>query len=176
LDRARQIFESALRATTTLTVWDMSFNDLGDDGVGCIARALAANAECPLRVLDLTYNNFRSDGARALAEYVASSSTLIELSVRNNELGEAGCASVGKILTSSTLVKLDLSGTRLATSGLHSVAAALRTNTRLTSLSLHDLEDDGLRVIGVALHANASSALCHATCDAFDASGDGTGR
>ncbi len=56
-------------------------------------------------MLDLTYNNFRAAGASALAAYVSASAELTELSVRNNELGEDGCASVGQMLESKALTK-----------------------------------------------------------------------
>ena len=167
------LFSSALRATATLTVWDVSFNDLGDAGVACIANALAENKTCALRVLDLTYNNFRAEGAAALAEYVASSTSLCELSVRNNELGEEGGEAVGRMLASIRLTKLDISGTKLTVGGLGAVASALRVNACLTSLSVQDLDDDGLRVLGAALHSNPHSQLGHAVCDAFDATGGG---
>ena len=36
---------------------------------------------------------------------------------------------------------------------------ALRVNVCLTSLSVQDLEDDGLRVLGAALHSNPRNRL-----------------
>ena len=164
------LFTTALRSTTTLTTLDLGFNDLGDGGVQAIASALAENVGCQLRVLDLTYNNFRARGVEALAAYVSSSLTIQELSLRNNDLGEEACTSLAKILGSRTLSKLDISGTKLTLQGVQLVADALRTNSSLTSLSLQDLDDYGLRSLGVALHANTHSRLSLVACDAFDAS------
>ena len=163
------LLTSALERTTTLTLLDLSFNDLGDAGVASVCSALAANAESSLRLLDLTYNNFRAEGrGRALGEYVAASTSLVELSVRNNELGDEGCPAVCQMLSSAVLMKLDLSGTKLTPKGAEAVAIALRHNSALTSLSVQDLADDGLRALGVAIHSNPQSRLCSATCDAFE--------
>ena len=127
----------ALSCTSTLTALDLSFNDLGDEGVAEVSGALAANVEGDaLRVLDLTYNNFRAKGATALAGYVAASRSLVELSVRNNELGEEGSVAVSEMLGSPALTKLDLSGTKLTLKGAEAVAGALRRNEALTWLSV----------------------------------------
>lgn len=161
------LFAHALRTTRTLTAWDMSDNELGDEGVASLSQALAANRNCPLRVLDLTYNNMRAAGAAALAKYVTSSTRLLDLSIRNNEVGEAGGAAVGQMLTAS-LTRLDVSGCKLGTGGLPPITRALHTNQRLTSLSVQGLGDDGLRVLGVALHSNPHSSVGSVACDAFD--------
>jgi Ran GTPase-activating protein (RanGAP) involved in mRNA processing and transport len=72
------------------------------------------------------------------------------------------------MLESKALRKLDLSGTKLTIKGAEAVARALRVNTSLTWLSVQDLNDDGLRMIGAALHANPSNKLCSVACDAYD--------
>src|SRR3989338_6644607 len=92
----------------TLTSLNLSSNQLGDEGAGRLAEALAFNST--LTNLNLKSNNVGDKGASRLAEALATNSSLTSLNLMNNWVGDEGAGRLAEALAiNSALTTLNLS-------------------------------------------------------------------
>ena len=103
--------------TGGLTALDLSFNDLNDEGVSAVCKAIQSNKETRLVSLNFKNNGIGPGGANAVAAMVAVTGALTSLNLSNNEL--CGLTFIG--------------GTYTAV-GIKAIANALRSNGALTKI------------------------------------------
>ena len=77
---------AALEKNSTLTSIDLSYNNIGDEGVASMAAALEKNST--LTSIDLRANDIGVEGAASLAAALEKNSTLTSLDLQLNEIGE----------------------------------------------------------------------------------------
>ena len=105
------------------------------------ARALAAALkETKLATLDLSKNYMiGTDGTKALAAFCAVSSTLTELSLKENELGDEGVVAIRDALAANKackLEKLNLWKNRIGADGANALTAFCAANATLRRIHL----------------------------------------
>eukprot|EP00900_Chrysochromulina_parva_P006822 jgi/Chrpa1/16140/Chrysochromulina_OHIO_Genome00021933-RA len=108
---------------------------MGADG----ARALAASLErkTTLKELNLSMNGIGDDGARALATSLERNMTLETLDLRRSGIGADGARALAASLErNKTLETLDLRRNDIGDDGARALAASLEKNTTLVKLGL----------------------------------------
>ncbi|XP_072893873.1 NACHT, LRR and PYD domains-containing protein 12-like isoform X2 [Hemitrygon akajei] len=145
---------SALSTNTSLTELDMSENELGDSGVKLVSAALR-NLECKIQTLEMIDVGLTDSGAEDLVSALSTNTSLMELNLSNNELGDSGVKLVSAALRNPEckIQKLGLIDVGLTDSGAEDLASALSTNPLLTGLDLSEnkLGDAGVKIVSVAL-------------------------
>uniref|UniRef100_A0A7S2N9H6 Uncharacterized protein n=1 Tax=Haptolina brevifila TaxID=156173 RepID=A0A7S2N9H6_9EUKA len=86
----------------------LEHNDLRDDGVAALARALTNKATPALRKLQLGHNRVTNEGARALAESMNPSPNMDQIFLNNNWIGEAGAIALEAAIGEGTLTVKEL--------------------------------------------------------------------
>ncbi|XP_072891689.1 NACHT, LRR and PYD domains-containing protein 3-like [Hemitrygon akajei] len=129
-------------------------NDLGDSGVKLVLSALR-NPECKIQKLWLGYVGLTDSGAEDLASALSTKSSLTELDLSCNKLGDSGVKLVSVALRNPEckIQKLELVGVGLTDSGAEDLASALSTKPSLTELDLsnNELGDSGVKLVSAAL-------------------------
>lgn len=93
-----------LRANTSVTHLNASFNPMGDEGARHIA-GLLRNPDHPLARLSLTGCEIGSAGAQALAEALAEDKRLVVLEVDGNAIGDDGGEAFAQALSRNRKVR-----------------------------------------------------------------------
>ncbi|XP_072894401.1 NACHT, LRR and PYD domains-containing protein 3-like [Hemitrygon akajei] len=145
---------SALSTNRSLTVLDLSGNELGDSGVKLVSVALR-NPECKIQKLGLREVSLTDSGAEDLASSLSTNRSLTELDLSRNELGGSGVKLVSAALGNAEckIQKLDLDDVGLGDAGAEYLASTLNTNRSLTELNLNEnkLGDSGVKLVSAAL-------------------------
>jgi hypothetical protein len=112
-----------------------AYTHTGEEGTLAIARALLHNSS--LQDLDLSNNRVGDCGGEAIAHALISNGTLRDLKLSNNILGTRGASAVAMALcTNSSLRCLDLSTVQLCEQTYTSLSKAVDTNKMLRTLIL----------------------------------------
>nr|XP_049616947.1 NACHT, LRR and PYD domains-containing protein 12 isoform X32 [Syngnathus scovelli] len=145
---------SVLSSSRTLRELDLSWNDLGDDGLEALAAGLA-KPQCTLQVLRLWDCNLSEKSGEALASVLSSSRTLRELDPSRNDLGDDGLEALaaGLAKPQCTLQVLRLDECKLSKKSCDALASVLSSSCSLRKLDLsnNDLGDDGLEALAAGL-------------------------
>ncbi|XP_072890975.1 NACHT, LRR and PYD domains-containing protein 12-like isoform X2 [Hemitrygon akajei] len=153
-DSGAEDLASALSTNTSLTELDLSNNKLGDSGVKLVSVALR-NPECKIQRLRLWDVGLTDSGAEDLASALSTKSSLTELDLSYNKLGDSGVKLVSVALRNPEckIQKLELYNVGLTDSGAEDLVSALSTNPSLTELYLsnNDLGDSGVKLVSAAL-------------------------
>jgi Ran GTPase-activating protein (RanGAP) involved in mRNA processing and transport len=111
----------ALFQNSHLSILQLGYNNLGDEGVTILAPGIASHKS--LASLDLGFNNIGDQGCRALATAL-SSCKVHTLYLAGNLFGEDGaCALAGVIKWS--IKRLHLTGNRIGPDGVKAIAEAV---------------------------------------------------
>ena len=109
--------------------------EISGTGAGFLSDVLAVNTT--LTDLDLSWNGIGDNGARSLSEALQVNTTLTDLDLSGNGIGASGAGFLSKaLLMNATLSDLDLSGNGIGDSGADSLSEALTVNATLTHLNL----------------------------------------
>jgi Ran GTPase-activating protein (RanGAP) involved in mRNA processing and transport len=123
---------------------------LRDAGMVSVAAALESMAD--LHTLSLHGNSISDEGAAALASVLANDrSTIVELYLDSNKIGDAGFAALGTALIDNTrLAVLDLDHNPISDAGLAALMKNMHLNKALYSLDLVSLgiTDEGASAVG----------------------------
>nr|XP_049616912.1 NACHT, LRR and PYD domains-containing protein 12 isoform X4 [Syngnathus scovelli] len=145
---------SVLSSCCSLRKLDLSWNDLGDDGLEALAAGLA-KPQCTLQVLELENCNLSEKSGEALASVLSSSRTLRELDLSHNDLGDDGLEALaaGLAKPQCTLQVLKLLRCDLSKKSCEALASVLSSSRTLRELDLsnNDLGDDGLEALAAGL-------------------------
>ncbi|EKX33264.1 hypothetical protein GUITHDRAFT_120579 [Guillardia theta CCMP2712] len=137
----------AMAKCESCSVYDLSYNGLGDNEGKEIAKALKINftknekpyAGVPgakiygtIVKLNLANNNLHAEGIRALCEALTSSNprisfSLEELGLANNAAGPEGAVELAKVISSNRIIRrLNLSWNNIGTTGVLAILNALQ--------------------------------------------------
>ena len=88
-------------------------------------------------------------GAIFISQALMVNQTLLELNMRNNNIGDEGITAISSSLNQSSLTELDVSRCGITFTGVRSLAAALATNHNIRILELYGnpITVDGARLI-----------------------------
>eukprot|EP01114_Cavostelium_apophysatum_P000258 TRINITY_DN1024_c0_g2_i1.p1 TRINITY_DN1024_c0_g2~~TRINITY_DN1024_c0_g2_i1.p1 ORF type:complete len:803 (+),score=220.76 TRINITY_DN1024_c0_g2_i1:98-2506(+) len=144
---------------------------VGDSDAKKIAQVVSKSSS--LSNLILPKNKIGDSGAKALAEALVSSSvTALDLS--DNKIGAAGVSCLTDLLvTNKTLTAIHLGGNNITQKGAAYLRLALDQNNTLTSLDLPNskLNDEGLAHIAHGLRNNSSLTKLNLSTNEFSAEG-----
>ncbi|XP_037098598.1 protein NLRC5-like isoform X4 [Syngnathus acus] len=145
---------SVLSSSRTLSYLDLSWNDLGDDGLEALAAGLA-KPQCTLEVLALWKCKLSKKSCEALASVLSSPGSLRELGLCDNDLGDDGLEALaaGLAKPQCTLEVLTLWKCKLSKKSCEALASVLSSPGSLRELGLcdNDLGDDGLEALAAGL-------------------------
>ena len=127
-----------LERTSSLRVISLPNCDMGDDEIKLLASSIRANkATLPLESIQLSFNNITHNGLEALTNALWGSTTLKELKVDNNEIGDRGAHHVAAILPAlKALESLDVGFNMIKASGLSNLMKSVADTDQIQSLSL----------------------------------------
>ncbi|XP_059817951.1 NACHT, LRR and PYD domains-containing protein 3-like isoform X2 [Hypanus sabinus] len=129
-------------------------NKLGDSGVKLVSAALR-NPECKIQRLGLGYVGLTDSGAEDLVSALSTNTSLTDLDLSGNKLGDSGVKLVSAALRNPEckIQRLGLNRVGLTDSGAEDLVSALSTNPSLTVLNLsgNKLGDSGVKLVSAAL-------------------------
>ncbi|XP_072891350.1 NACHT, LRR and PYD domains-containing protein 12-like [Hemitrygon akajei] len=129
-------------------------NDLGDSGVKPVSAALR-NTECKIQKLRLDNVGLTDSGAEDLVSALSTNSSLTELNLSGNKLGDSGVKLVSVALRNPEckIQKLWLWGVGLTDSGVEDLVSALSTKPSVTHLNMGEnkLRDSGMKWVSATL-------------------------
>ncbi|XP_062895448.1 LOW QUALITY PROTEIN: NACHT, LRR and PYD domains-containing protein 12-like [Mobula hypostoma] len=156
-DSGAEDLASALSTNPSLTMLDLSDNELGDSGVKLMSAALR-NPECKIRKLRLDRVGLTDSGAEDLASALSTNPSLTELRLSDNELGDSGVKLVSAALRNPEckVQELQLRNVGLTESGAEDLVSALSTKLSLTDLNLsgNKLGNSGAKLVSAALRTS----------------------
>eukprot|EP01094_Clydonella_sp_ATCC50884_P018643 TRINITY_DN3486_c0_g1_i1.p1 TRINITY_DN3486_c0_g1~~TRINITY_DN3486_c0_g1_i1.p1 ORF type:complete len:319 (-),score=33.01 TRINITY_DN3486_c0_g1_i1:154-1110(-) len=118
-----------------ITIVDIKFGNIGDEGVRLILDALPVNTS--LKTLLLWRNKIGPEGARLLADALRVNTSLKELKLTGNSIGDEGARHLADALrVNVSLEKLSLCATDIGEEGARLLADALSVNVALKLLDL----------------------------------------
>ncbi|KAM9772492.1 NACHT, LRR and PYD domains-containing protein 3-like isoform 5-T7 [Syngnathus typhle] len=145
---------SVLSSPCSLRELDLSWNDFGDDGLEALVAGLA-KPQCTLQVLTLWDCELSKKSCEALASVLSSPSSLRELDLGYNNLGDDGLEALaaGLAKLQCALQVLKLYGCKLSKKSCEALASVLSSPSSLRELNLsdNDLGDDGLEALAAGL-------------------------
>ena len=157
----------ALHKNQSLIVLDLSVNNIGNTGVGYVARMLKANRQ--LDMISLQSNQLQEEAAAKLADALKRNKTLRYLFLDSNGLfggdylgvgtSNRGAIKIGEMLqVNTTLHTLSLGNTGLGTEGVQKIADALKGNRALAMLNLqtNNLCKEAVGALAEALQSNTT--------------------
>ena len=145
---------------------------LGDGLARKIGEFLASNST--LTELDLGSDNMGDMGGIYLGEALAVNSTLTRLELRSNKIGDEGGARIGEALAvNSALRSLDLSSNQLGPAAGVKIGEALLTNSALTRLNLNNNKIEQVGAGRIGEHLAINSPLCSLILSSNEIGADG---
>ena len=168
----------ALETNTTLTILNLTDNELNNADFESLAAALGKNAT--LTSLDLTHNQLSYADVNTLATALETNRSLKHLDLSLNFLGRgiteslSHTESLALLLNKNTALReLILTGNVLDSATSESIGAALATNTTLTYLGLsgNNLGPTAAESLAVALKTNKSLTTLELSCNNLGSSG-----
>ena len=152
----------AVRANTSHTALDSSWNFDVPEGASSLAQALRVNAS--LCTLDLSGNFIRDEGVNSLSQALRENTSLTTLDLSCNLIHDKGASYLAQVLRVNTsLTTLNLSNNNIVEEGVHSLSQALVVNNSLTTLdlSLNMITFEAAGSLSRALSTNSSITCLH---------------
>eukprot|EP00960_Hanusia_phi_P070956 767436-Hanusia_phi.AAC.8 len=146
----------ALAGTSMLESLDVSENMIGSSGVG----DLFASLPCSVRKLNLWNNRIHPEGCRRLAASLPRLQLLQSLTLRNNDIKDAGCSLIVNHV-SRGIRHLDLRENMITQEGARAIAENLLSMSEISCLMLDTnfIGDDGAKHIVLSLPSCQSEIL-----------------
>ncbi|CAM9502492.1 unnamed protein product [Ectocarpus sp. 13 AM-2016] len=141
----------------------MSDNEICDEGLAGLARAVARNSS--IRLLELCFNRITAAGAEALAKSIWGTTGLKALRLDNNQAGtyhDRGAQALAIALPTLGLETLDVGFSHVGTAGVAALMQATANSPSFTSLSLsgNALDAEAAKAIQAALAQPRCSLRC----------------
>jgi len=115
---------------------DLSFNDLGDEGMDCICQAIKDNTH--LTQLTIGANGLSSSCGKSVEDLLVNNTTLTSLNLIDNRIGYDGTVHIASALKSnSTLRELNLNKNCLGFDGFCALADGMKFNHGVRTLQLN---------------------------------------
>ena len=140
---------------------DISWNNIGDDGIARLATALQANTTIKLLCISANFS-IAVNGAKSLGRALSVNSSLEKLDISYIRIGDDGIAHIANGLqTNTTLKVMDILDCNISDKGAESLAKALSVNISLEMLNICDnnIGDNGATHIATALHTSTLKSL-----------------
>ena len=149
-----QALSRLLEKSCFLRVLSLPNCDVGDEEVRMLALSIKANKDrLPIESLQLSFNNISHHGLEAMANALWGSTTLRELKVDNNIIGDRGAHQIAAIIPAIKIMEvLDVGFNSITAQGLTVLMKTVAESKSLLSLSLS----------GNAVDANAAKSLAYA--------------
>ncbi|KAL0242941.1 hypothetical protein GEMRC1_005504 [Eukaryota sp. GEM-RC1] len=147
----------ALKTNTTVTIVNLFYNSIGDEGARALAEALKVNTS--ITSVYLMFNSVGDEGARALAEALKVNASVTSVNLWRNSIGAEGARALAEAWkVNASVTSVDLRGISIGAEGARALADALKVNTSITSVYLmfNSVGDEGARALAEALKVNAS--------------------
>ena len=147
----------ALQNISTLTVFSIGNNNVGEETADDIAMVLSHNAK--LKELYLNSNNFKTVGMIKIAKALQNISTLKVLNLHTNNVGEEAADDIATILSHNTqLEELNLSNNSFKTVGMIKITKALQNTSTLTVFHIgnNNIDEKAADDISTVLSHNAN--------------------
>ncbi|XP_064419259.1 NACHT, LRR and PYD domains-containing protein 3-like [Latimeria chalumnae] len=145
---------SVLSTNSSLTELDLSRNKLGDSGLKLLSAGLM-DPNCKLQTLVLGKCGLTAGCCRDLSSVLSTNSSLTELNLSENKLGDSGVKllSAGLMDPNCNLQKLELWECDLTAGCCGDLSSILSTNSSLIGLDLsgNKLEDSGVKLLSAGL-------------------------
>jgi Ran GTPase-activating protein (RanGAP) involved in mRNA processing and transport len=155
-----QAVSRLLEKTSCLRVISLPNCDIGDEEVAMLASSIKANkGRLPVQSIQLSFNNMTHKGLESLTNALWGSTTLRELKLDNNEIGDRGAHQVAAILPAlKALEVLDVGFNIIKTSGLNVLMKAVAESHQLLSLSVsgNSIDVTAAKAVAYALAYNHS--------------------
>lgn len=155
-----QAVSRLLEKSSCLRVISLPNCDIGDEEVALLAASVKANkVRLPVESIQLSFNNMTHKGLEALTNALWGSTTLKELKLDNNAIGDRGAHQVAAILPAmSALETLDVGFNSIKSTGLNVLMKAAAEAHQLLSLSVsgNDIDVPAAKAVAYALAYNLS--------------------
>ncbi|XP_063254345.1 ribonuclease inhibitor [Prinia subflava] len=149
-----EALNAALQSKPTLKELSLSNNTLGDTAVKQLCQGLV-EASCNLELLHLENCGITSDSCMEISAVLRNKSSLMDLSVGDNKIGDSGLALLcqGLMHPSCKIQKLWLWDCDLTSASCKDLSRLISTKETLTEISLIDnnLRDSGMEMLCQAL-------------------------
>ena len=134
--------------------------DIGDDEICMLASCIKSNkGRLPIESLQLSFNNISYKGLEAVANALWGSTTLKELKVDNNIIGDRGAHQMAAIIPTMKVFKiLDVGFNKITASGLTVLMKTIAESQTLESLSVsgNAIDSNAAKSVAFALAYNCS--------------------
>ncbi len=149
-----QALSRLLEKSCFLRVLSLPNCDIGDEEIQMLALSIKSNKDqLPIESLQLSFNNITHHGLEAMANALWGSTTLKELKVDNNRIGDRGAHQMAAIIPAIEVIEvLDVGFNSITAQGLTVLMKTVAESKSLLSLSLS----------GNAIDANAAKSLAYA--------------
>lgn len=149
-----QALSRLLEKSSSLRVLSLPNCDIGDEEVQMLALSIKSNKDrLPLESLQLSFNNITHNGLEAIANALWGSTTLRELKVDNNMIGDRGAHQMAAIIPAMKVIEvLDVGFNSITAPGLTVLMKTVAESKNLLSLSLS----------GNAIDASAAKSVAYA--------------
>lgn len=155
-----QAVSRLLERTSCLKVISLPNCDMGDEEICILASSIRKNkARLPLESIQLSFNNLTYKGLEALSNALWGSTTLKELKLDNNEIGDRGAHQIAAILPAlRALETLDVGFNAIKAAGLNILMKAVADTDQIQSLSVsgNALDVPSAKAVAYALAYNQS--------------------
>lgn len=155
-----QAVAKLLERTSSIRVLSLPNCSIGDEEVSVLAASIRVNRiRLPIESLQLSFNNITHRGLESLSNALWGSSTLKELKVDNNEIGDRGAHQIAAVLPAlKALEVLDVGFNGILAPGLGLLMKAVADTDQISSLSLsgNTIDVTSAKAVAYALAYNQS--------------------
>eukprot|EP01028_Stygiella_incarcerata_P010674 TRINITY_DN564_c0_g1_i4.p1 TRINITY_DN564_c0_g1~~TRINITY_DN564_c0_g1_i4.p1 ORF type:complete len:613 (-),score=158.42 TRINITY_DN564_c0_g1_i4:266-2104(-) len=155
-----EVFWKGFSRNTSLSVLNLSGNEIGVEGAKVISIWLKDDLHSRIEILSLSENHIGSEGAALIGASLATNTCLKSLNLNRNEIGDDGVTAIALSLVplgeNKTLQKISLSGNVISDSGVESLMRILGADSSLRHIDLerNRVSDDGAMKVIVGLENN----------------------
>jgi Ran GTPase-activating protein (RanGAP) involved in mRNA processing and transport len=154
-----------LQKSCSLRVISLPNCDIGDDEIAMLASSIKSNKDrLPVESIQLSFNKMTHKGLETLTNALWGSTTLKELEVDNNEIGDRGAHHMAAIIPAmKALQVLDVGFNRIKTAGLNVLMKTVAESRLLQSLSVsgNAIDVHAAKAVAYALAYNCSLESIH---------------
>jgi Ran GTPase-activating protein (RanGAP) involved in mRNA processing and transport len=144
----------------TLRVLSLADNYLGDRECNILSDAIKRNREhLPLEALQLSFNRISCVGVESLMNAVWGSTSLQEIRLDNNCIGDRGAQLIAVVVANvPSLKRLDVGFSSFTAVGMRALMKSIAESDQIVSLSIsgNKLDTDGAKAVAYALAYNRS--------------------
>lgn len=155
-----QAVSRLLQKSSCLRVISLPNCDMGDEEVGMLASSIKTNkGRLPVESIQLSFNTITHKGLESLTNAVWGSTSLRELRLDNNEIGDRGAHQVAAFLPAlKALEILDVGFNSIKASGLNVLMKSVAESEQLLSLSVsgNAIDVPSAKAVAYALAYNRS--------------------